>query len=771
MENPYISKAKEKNKEILNDEFLLQIYNRFSEFYFTEVENSEYVFWAYVSFLKTYGMNKIDWFTWDNLCKSYKSISERHIKCMITFFRFLVLSNSYTGKYEEYLKNNIWILESRHGLSIKDIFYNGSKPYYFEQFIFEKKIGESETTRYNFNTDNKFIRRLLVGFVNTIPDKEKGGTRFKVFVYYFDKSLYALNNKIERIEDFNYEVFVKQYRFYKRITWGNHKATCLLTRFYIYLLEYIEKEEIKHKLFTSDNPIDKYYLYKTNFSTLYSAGFKVVYLNIFDEVPSFDRWLLAPNGQENFTIATKEYEYAVFDFSDIEDLNLKYGLKKWIWQRNVTVYSKSKNYYLIKTFIKQLNILRDENKIDETIIKIPLREKTEDIITADEVIAYRLFIMGKHDKNHTRNKAISAVKDYLSFIRDTGLMKVEDVAFTYLKLFDKREIDGGNPILKDDLQLITKEYKRLAENEGSYYRLNWIIYNLCVTTNLRISEVLGLKTNCLDEKMKKGQYAIMYDSCENPVLKVKRKASGNAHKEENINKYTERLIREAIKITEAIRKRADKKVSKYVFLVQGTKGKVVVLSKDRFYHNFKRVLEGFELKGGPYTVYNLRDTFMTNIYEQGKKDGKRELDIHIQSGHADIRTTFKHYVKISIKSYLEAMYGVIVGDVNIKGVIAKKLTDVMEDIPENIENITVNDQCGFCGNKSCNDNEISCLICDDFITTLDRIPYFKKKVASIDEMIAKEADGHGKEHLIGVKKLYVGFIQRLYELKGGEDYE
>ena len=60
-------------------------------------------------------------------------------------------------------------------------------------------------------------------------------------------------------------------------------------------------------------------------------------------------------------------------------------------------------------------------------------------------------------------------------------------------------------------------------------------------------------------------------------------------------------------------------------------------------------------------------------------------------------------------------------------------------------------------------------MCKDFVTTPDRLPYFKERIKSLDEKILNASIPHDKEDLVAVKRLHVGFIEALLNLKEGEN--
>lgn len=137
----------------------------------------------------------------------------------------------------------------------------------------------------------------------------------------------------------------------------------------------------------------------------------------------------------------------------------------------------------------------------------------------------------------------------------------------------------------------------------------------------------------------------------------------------------------------------------------------------------------------------------------------------IASGHKDFITTMKHYIRPEIRNYLEVLYKVKIGNVTIKGEIVGNLEDTNMNIPKDISEITVKRGCGFCSCDCVSNENIDCLICRNFVVTIDRIPFFEESIKEIDSNIKNESIMHEKEHLISIKKLYVSYLGALYTFK------
>ena len=449
----------------------------------------------------------------------------------------------------------------------------------------------------------------------------------------------------------------------------------------------------------------------------------------------------------------------------------KNALKSWYWNSDKSIYTRDKSYYLIVKFIIfLLDLHNKKNKSNVFFIRdksIPDRNYN---VTTNDIINYKAYIRNKYDNSYSRNSSIASIKEFLSYCKIEGLLDIEITAFDYLRGFTKDEIKP-NPIKKEDLDLIVGKYKQLYNSGNLIEKEMFYIIYLCLTTSLRINEVLKLERKCLVENMKKNQFSIRYsiddlDDIElKSTLNLLRKNGKGEYKEKNIDKYTEKIIRQAIKDTEHLRELTEKDTSKYIFLYKGIQNSIKVISIGMVQNNFKKVISELPLSTKDYTLYNLRDTFMSNIYDIGKKNNLSIEEIHMATDHKDISTTIKHYRNSDIKSYLEAFYGIKLGNIEIRGGVAYNLDNVIKDVKD-VKEIIVSDSCGYCKKKGCGDSyNIDCLICKNFITTIDRIPFFDNRIKNLDYQIENETIEHEKEHLLKIKEVLVGYVEKLYLLK------
>lgn len=707
-----------------------------------------------------YGNFFIENFTWGHFCYIISLVGERECSVFYVYFMFLIENNLYVENNKEVIENieNIRLCK---GEIFKKVFYIGCKPEYF----YLAKTKDSKT-RYNLNCNNAFLRQFLIQFIeNGISMTLKGSTRSKEFIFHFERSLYALSNEITSIEDFNYVTFSTQYRYYKKINWGEHQAVNVLVGFYLYLYKYIEANSIRCSIFSIEDGIDKNYLLKKNFTNLYDEGFRVVYFNVYDNIPSNDRWIVAPNGEEIKSISKKSHEYSPVDFSKIKDEKLKTVLKRWYWEGKENIFSKDKNLYLLIKFVQFIEKTKNQRNNKVVNINNPINDNYD--IFSMNIIEYKFSVINMYDSNASKNSIVTAIKSFLTYAYDYELLKIEPNIFAYLRGYEKEEATQ-NPISKNDLELIVNCYKDKEKSGKVIDKQYFYITYLCLTTNLRINEVLGLKRNCLDETMKKGQYVIKYDDDENKsksTLSTLRKGGSGTYKEENISKYTVRIIEEAIEVSKDLAYKADKEIGEYIFITSQHGSRISTISKDRYYRDFKKNLDSLPLENKDYTVYNMRDTYMTGVYSEGKKRGLTLEEIHISTGHKDTSTTIKGYRKTDIRDYLEAFYGMTIGDIDLKGEVVEDI-DGRISYKESINEVIVSEGCGFCKSNGCGEIfKVDCLVCKSFITTIDRIEYFDRRIKIVDKSIYESKIEHDKEHLCKIKELLLCYLEKLYILK------
>ena len=90
--------------------------------------------------------------------------------------------------------------------------------------------------------------------------------------------------------------------------------------------------------------------------------------------------------------------------------------------------------------------------------------------------------------------------------------------------------------------------------------------------------------------------------------------------------------------------------------------------------------------------------------------------------------------------------------------IAKKIPDAI-----NYNDSVVENGCGNCKSPKCTmRNALPCLICENFVTTVEHEPAFRRAIDAVDKLIENSGTKHDKDDLMTVKLLLVMYIKAIY---------
>ncbi|WP_372631891.1 hypothetical protein [Cohnella sp.] len=700
--------------------------------YLLEVENGHF---RPQSFVSSFASLTIDQLCWNHMCRAINKdrINANYYRKL---YKIVYLNEIIRDEFSDYLRQNTWLFDECKGTSME---YFSPESIPFNLFYVDVK---NYKVYFDLQTKSIFLRTIIHEFVLSFNESELKKTALKLFIKHFNNSLGKISESLQLYSDFNNSTFDRQYTYYSSLkhgtSIGRERLINYLCRFYLFLLN-------KHALFSPGDVLSREFLGRGQFHLSYDRGYRSVYLNPHDKIPFFDRWILIFNGEEEFTTALRKSQTYAIDFSEINNPNFRYMAKHFIWFGSNNINTRIKIYQVIRWFLNWIDINGNLKSFN-----------SKQFYFSTSVIAlYRMNIYSEYSNQETRNTITDAVKTFLKHIQEFDLSKVENAAFDYLRR-KKIKVSGGNPITKEDLELLVTEYKRQSREGTILEKLNWIIVNICLTTNLRISEVLDMRTSALEDGPNTAE----------KILMTKRKGSGNHTEDYYINLYTVRLIEKAFQVTEEIRVNAQPDIRGFLFLHTSKKNEIKVITRDLVGRRFIKMIRSLPFAGGPYKLYNLRDTFMNFIYEEGKKEGKSIFEIHLGTGHRDLRTTLQHYRQPNYKDYLEALHKVIIGDVNILGQIVDSPKSAMVEMADNLNERKVKDECGYCSFNTCiKEKDSECLVCQSFVTTVDRIPYFERSIEKLDLSISECKEDDEKEELLSLKKIYVAYLCKMYEFK------
>ncbi|WP_342540397.1 site-specific integrase [Heyndrickxia sp. FSL K6-6286] len=573
---------------------------------------------------------------------------------------------------------------------------------------------------------NLYLSNLLRDFV-------VHNTTARSFDFYENFQASLNGEVINQITDFNAKTFKQQYYFFRNFKYRVTLLT-LLKKFYLKLLSHPEGKNILHW----KDGIDGNMLQTVSFNKNYEEGFLPIPLNPFDPVPECDKWLVMPNGAENKTTKINSFSYKPIDFSLCEDEVLKYCVKHWFWNSQISLTARIDHTYIVIKFINFINDLKSKFSIK----KMTQSTDKQNSISVEEIFSYVQFTKASN-KNI---QYILSVKKFLIYINENNLYYVEPSGLKYLVSPPQQVRNSARDISNENLLKIEA---KLKENAIDNYlnTLYYIVFHIAIATEFRISQIINLKVDCLVPGVKKEYY-----------LKSNTKVSKGKKVPIPITPFTRRYIETAVKFTQGVRDNCkDASIKEHIFIHEYSNLYFKVINVRSFSDYLKRIC--IDLGIEPFTAQNLRDTYMTKSLEYAIKNNLSDLELKALTNHKNISTTTNHYVAEKINDYLEATHMVIIGNPTIKGNIVAETDKKNEDL--------VNDQCGYCPYESCikKNDSLDCLMCSGFIATVDRIPFYEDKIRSIDNKIKSAKLPIDKERLVTIKRLYLAYLRKLLELK------
>lgn len=380
-----------------------------------------------------------------------------------------------------------------------------------------------------------------------------------------------------------------------------------------------------------------------------------------------------------------------------------------------------------------------------------LTGKTDNInITVNDIIAWKNHLINKYENNRTRTSRIYIIRYILKFIQENGIIELSNGIYYHLQYSLDNNYDNALAVPDEHLKQLSKLMKKKSE-EKITNAVYYLAFYIALETEFRASQLFSLKVDCVRETAKKDEY----------VLISKTKTSANEEVEQPITTYVKRHIDEIINLTKEYRQKSNiEGVSEYLFITSGQrKNSYVILTSQSFNSFLQKCCKKLNLP--LYSYKNLRKTHMTKAEEFIIRNQMSEIEQNILSGHRSPTIDNKHYIDTSIKNLLESVHGVIIGNIDVSGKIKESLSSDIASLENSVSN-----NCGYCSSKNCNDNSfLDCILCKDFVTTIDRLPYFEEQVKIIDKKIKNTIISHDKEDLVNIKRLHLGFISKILELK------
>ena len=600
------------------------------------------------------------------------------------------------------------------------------------------KSGNLVLTLIDFDTDNRFIQDLLIEYHHFQHDVIPRVYQLDFFSRFAESLDYELPSDIY---GFNANTLLKQEKFFAAI----RREPELENRFFY---RFILNKQGENKTISLEDGLSICYIMSEGFATKYADGYRYIPINPNEQVPTCDKWAISPNGLEQTSASDKPEHIKYIDFSRISDNTIRKAAKEWFWNEAKAGFeNRQRNALYIIEFFEYRDHLRGMylDKFVQARANTDLDIKHT--ILTEEIVMYTNEWDDKLTSQSYRSR-MAPLKLFLLYMNDNGIYKTEIAAFEYLIATGKgtKTQEEILPVPRDDfIKLIAKMEENAKHN--MLHMLYYIVFCLNTLTPLRISSILDLYYDCMTEKSK-GIYA----------LEVKVKTSDGDANAVQISKEVKRLIEVAISLTSETRVSAPDNQRHYLFLVNNQKDFYRSIPAKSYSVYLKRCCDAVGISR--ITARNLRKTYYTNLVENAVKHNVSLMSLKELTGHANIDTTENYYVKENIRNYLEATYGVEIGNIQVVGTVAAEYLEAKhEDI--------VNDGCGYCRNPECNVlGTANCLMCKGFITTPKHIAQFEEGLTILTKQIVDNENPHDKEHLYALKRLYAAYLEQIYLRKG-----
>ena len=481
------------------------------------------------------------------------------------------------------------------------------------------------------------------------------------------------------------------------------------------------------------------FIERVGFASEWKSGFRAVLKDPSSPPPAFDKWILFPNGTETRSISARGNAGTAFDFSSLR-IQAVPLMKAFIWSRDRSQCTLTKELPLAKRFFEDggnfVSRIRDGK---ETLV-----------VTRANVLRAYASLESQSQRRATERMLIQLAE----LGGEKGLVDFEPAAIQLI-LDRTRKLQGEekDAIEERDLKLLIHSLE-LAAEESTLDAFAFYASCLIVLTPLRVGEILDLKISELIDERKGKSYSIWR------LAKGKR----GGKRKTRLTRTARTIIDAVIAITSQTRMEAPYSVADYLFLCKGAKGAYRVFSQQTLRGKMLRAAVSSGIGGRP-NPSAMRRRYMTHIVEEGVKRKLSRLDLKPLTNHVDLVTENKYYIRPDIRTYLEAVNRITIGENPAKGII-------QEVEPDFDTRLLVEGGCGYCRNESCQIEGIaSCLMCSGFVTTPAHIPEFREAINIINKRIVQAKTDEVRQNRIAVKRLFLYYLGALmtFDAETGED--
>lgn len=648
-------------------------------------------------------------------------------------------------KYKKYLINEYNIkfcdlndryeFNSIHKKILNNLPIESRYEYFIQKEYLLQKNKIINKVNFNCNTENYFVKEIIKNFIDEVYriDNAPHNRLLKVFCYYIGASLDQYLVRQEK--DINYNILRNQYKFFDNFDLpdledkneiNSKTLTLILIQFYRFIANKYELNFREQEL---------YALKCKNIHKILREDYEVLLFNPNESIPITNKFCIIQSEYTMLNAAQTNNNYFI-DLTNLDEMTQK-DLKNFLW------YSHHKIKHRFNSIPVIIYFLQFKKEYYKFFYK-GMKKENECRYKIDENMLYLYMdkIHEEYDKNNTKKYIITQIRRYLKF--HESVYKMKESYYEIISLKGLSDYDGGNPITDNDLKVIYNAVRE-EENINSKIKIYRIAFEISLLTNLRIGEVLSLKRDCIIDKN---------------TIKYLSKVSEKNYIHHTLNEEAIELLSEAIKITENILDESF--ISEYIFIEKSSTNFSERIKKIDFYLFFKKIIEKNinKLENRNYRPYNLRHTYINNVYEEGVKNNLSLSEIALIAGNS-FDTAKRYYRKANdYEIYVETLAKIKLTDTNIIGNIIKANNNEL--------NKPVRENLGSCIGDNCNFDLAECLMCKHFVTFTNRIDAFEKRIKKVNGLLEKCNDEIEKGNLLCEKRLLSKYLLALLKAKEGE---
>lgn len=689
--------------------------------------------------------------TWNELCEyAFKTKHCRNVLLLV-----LVLLDSDYGLHDH--------INALKRLQPKLIDISKQRTYFWKTLFVSDRIDDlfiyDVTSKNIKNADDAKHVTLYLPYANKYIQHEvyksfkkigRSPQNFSVkFTLFFEDSLSTMASTINSYKDFSDITFWKQANYFKDCLELSIKERNMCLRLLVQFYRYLVNEHTDFSYFGNSLHMSEALLFSPQLVHQIEQGYYVIPFNSQAKCYNKDRVIFLLRGYSSLSTKIKDDDFFTLDLSSIKsDFYRNELLKYYVSMPSVSVVAWAGQINYMRDALVMLERMKSQKNYPNPQLNY---------INNQEAVILKSYFSNENLKLATRNNKLGAIRRFLLWERNENKqIRFDDMFFEYLTQYEEPSKTQGKSIPDEHLGMISEW---LAKQASQHHEmdLTYAALHLAIETEFRINQICHLKIDCLKPSTKPNEY----------IIQTYHKTGHGRLDSFVISELTYRHLMRIIENTEPYREKCTRReLSNYIFLYDGNMNSIALMEGHKFRQWFQEACTTLSLP--KYNCRNIRDTHMTKSFEYVLRHGKSDLVMSALSKHKYIDTTKNHYIEQKLNDMLEATYGIIIGNLDD---CYNPSTHIADKIPKEIDKSSnvVENGCGNCKSEFCTmKNALPCLICNDFITTVEHEPAFRRAIEAVDQLIQKSNTRHDKDDLTTIKLLLVMYLKAIYQKKQEE---